>query len=312
MKLLTALVTAGLGLATVVAPSAAAAPTQCQYVARDLPIPSGADRASAVASSSDDRLVLGSYSAQGNQHAVLWRNGAIHQVLPSPPNTIVSPTGVNKHGVVVGQVAGNGLRAYRQLLGRFFTLYTTPGHHSYATAINDNGDIAGGLMSVSDPAQLTAVVWERDKPGLTVVGSGQAVLITNDRKVLTDNGTLFDLATGTSVNLNASSPFVLDNERIFGWGHESIPEWDTRGQRVANYDLGVEPLGVNSHNTLFGGYGPNPVIPGLWRGGVWTPIQADKLPLTYGYGDVTDDEVLVGNHEGIRGLMTAAQWFCAP
>ncbi len=255
-----------------------------------------------MASSSDDRLVLGSYSAQGNQHAVLWRNGAIHQVLPSPPNTIVSPTGVNKHGVVVGQVAGNGLRAYRQLLGRFFTLYTTPGDHSYATAINDNGDIAGGLMSVSDPAQLTAVVWERDKPEYTVVGDGTAVLVTTDRKVLTDKGILFDLATRTSVDLAATAPFVLDNERIFGWGFGSLPEWNTRGQLVATYDLGVEALGVNSHNTLFGG----------WRNGTWTPIQADKLPLTYGYGDVTDDEVLIGNHEGIRGLMTAAQWFCAP
>ncbi|SMD20932.1 hypothetical protein [Kibdelosporangium aridum] len=313
-RLCTVLLAAGLGLGTVVAaPSAAAAPTQCQYVARDLPIPAGATGAEVIASSSDDKLLVGEVYGDPELQAVVWRNGEIYQVMKSPYPPRMTPRGINKNGVIVGWMDDlRSYTAYRQLIGRYFKLHTEPGDHSIATAVNDNGDVAGAIFPIDGPDVRTAVVWERDKPGYTVVGPGQAVLVTNDRKVLTNEGLLFDLNTKTSVSLGAREPFSLDNGRIFGWGFGSIPEWNTSGQLVAIYDLGVQGLGVNNHNTLFGSFGPSTVNPGLWRNGTWTAIQADKLPITSGYGDISDDEVITGNYRATSGDRVAAQWFCAP
>ncbi|MBP2320341.1 hypothetical protein JOF56_000726 [Kibdelosporangium banguiense] len=67
---------------------------------------------------------------------------------------------------------------------------------------------------------------------------------------------------------------------------------------------------MNSHGTLFGGFGTGSWVPGLWRNGEWTAIQADKQPATYPFGDVTDDEVLIGNYR-VGSDQRAARWFCA-
>ncbi|RSM85537.1 hypothetical protein DMH04_17460 [Kibdelosporangium aridum] len=312
MKLLTALLTAGLALGTVVAaPSAAAAPAQCQYVARNLPLPAGATGSRIWSSSSDDKLVLGEVYGVSHQHGVIWRDGKIWQVVHAPDMIRVNPRAVNKNGVVVGSMSDTrSTTAFRMLIGRYFKLHTEPGYESTAYAINDNGDIAGSVFP-SGGGERTAVVWERDKPGYTVIGPGQAIIVTADRKALTNEGLLFDLNTKTSVSLGAREPFSLDNGRIFGWGFGSIPEWNTSGQLVARYDLGVQGLGVNNHNTLFGGYGPTRIDPGLWRNGTWTAIQADKMPDPWGYGDISDDEVITGNYRTDHGDF-AAQWFCAP
>lgn len=105
-RLYTALLAAGLGLGTVVAaPSAAAAPTQCQYVARDLPLPAGATGSRVWSSSSDDKLVLGEVYGITNQHGVIWRDGKIWQVVYAPDLIRVDPMAVNKNGVVVGAMS---------------------------------------------------------------------------------------------------------------------------------------------------------------------------------------------------------------
>ncbi|MFC0109152.1 hypothetical protein [Kibdelosporangium aridum] len=96
-RLCTVLLAAGLGLGTVVAaPSAAAAPTQCQYVARDLPIPAGTTGARVIASSSDDKLLIGEVYGNPEVHGVVWRNGEIYQVMKSPYPPRMTPRGINK------------------------------------------------------------------------------------------------------------------------------------------------------------------------------------------------------------------------
>ncbi|ONI76222.1 hypothetical protein ALI144C_36760 [Actinosynnema sp. ALI-1.44] len=319
----TAVLTVSLGLGTVVSgPQAVAAPATapCQYVAADLPLPAGAYSATLVAGTADSRLLLGELSGW-TVSGVIWQDGTILRSMPGVPDSRVYPTGINNDAVVVGHVQKNNTNvhaAFRLTGENTYTYLTTPaGHGSWARAVNDAGDIAGEIYSPSGGFP-TPVVWEAGKPGYTTIpGQSLAIAISPDRKVLTREGLVYDLNTGTSLQLPLGSSYsMLDGNRIFGAGYSNgyeITEWTALGQQVGVYAGGRTPKGVNKQNTVFAGFGQeiDPVA-GLWTNGGWAAVQADKLPqVSWEYADITDDGVLLGNYRTSSGLH-AASWVCAP
>jgi hypothetical protein len=299
------------GLGPVVGTSAATAAVQCQYIAQDLPLPSGASIAEAVASTNDNTRILGEMQTDEGPRGVIWQNGAAQPMAAPTRDVFVLPADINSSGVVVGAEQGlfGNQVAFRYVNGQYELLFTGPNEDSMARGINDNGDIVGLVYNRSSHAR-SAVVWPAGQAGYQVIGSGDAIAVSENRKVLTADGLLFTIADGSRVRLNAREPFVLDNERIFGWGFTSIPEWDLNGRVVRYYDRGVEPLGVNNHGALFGGFGIGSWVAGVWRDGVWTAVQSDKKPMTHPFGDITDDDVLIGNYRDGNNNDHAARWFC--
>jgi probable HAF family extracellular repeat protein len=159
----TAVAAAVTGMATAMSAPASAAPAREApgYQVTDLGTLPGVPDSTAVAV--NDR---GDVVGQSGGRAVLWRQGRIVD-LGTLGGGYSGAVDVNEHGDVVGQselAEGVGIHAFVWRGGQLVDLSPLPGFpNSYATAVNDRGDVAG--FSVGDGG-ITAVLWRPD--GTTV------------------------------------------------------------------------------------------------------------------------------------------------
>ena len=308
----------------VAAPHAAADP--CRWVAHDLPVPAGATNVVAVASSSDNSLILGRHGYRG----VVWWNGDLWQMdqPPNPASTNVVPWDINNSAVVVGGLesypAGGGIdrRAFRYQYGQYEMLHTEPGEQSVALGVNDAGDIVGEVWREPNIGWRTVVVWPANGPR-KAFERGEAVGVSSDRKVVgwtrlaTDLiGWVIDIDTGTKTTFQAPiRPMTLDNDRILysepiSGGGTQIVEQALDGRRVATFAEGNKVFGKTSSGTVFGAVTSGTAT--LWQRGTHYAVDAEKMPSWFYFGEVTDGGALIGTYEASEDTRYPARWFwCA-
>jgi hypothetical protein len=195
-------------------------------------------------SSPDNHLVVGAIWP-GHERGVVWDNG-VSQVMAPPPNSTdsITPNGVNNSGVVVGRHRAcsnrNGefyYRAFRYQNGAYEHLYTASEEESQAIGINESGDIIGQVWQVSAPGARWVALWPRDNQPRRLYLKGEAVGITDDRKLVVaqdphgSNPKVWAIdgnTGGWTAFPGARTPAVLDDERVLtydGVNGPQIQEW---------------------------------------------------------------------------------------
>jgi probable HAF family extracellular repeat protein len=112
-------------------------------------------------------------------HPMLWEHGVMRDLGVLAPSPCVSAPGecswgeatdINAHGVVVGtsSAADSLFRAFVWENGAMHDLGAFPGHNTAALAINDRGQILGGLGR-SYPVPDTAFVWENGHAQIVMI-----------------------------------------------------------------------------------------------------------------------------------------------
>lgn len=105
-----------------------------------------------VSSLNEQGQVVGHLGSPDGQRAYVWsKNG--FQLIPAPtPSVDNVATAINNLGASVGYAGlpGAGQRAFRYAEGKLTELDILGASNSYATAINDSGQVAGGYMTGKD------------------------------------------------------------------------------------------------------------------------------------------------------------------
>jgi hypothetical protein len=306
----------GLVLAsTVTAPQAVAA-DPCRWIAHDLPLPSGAVYAKTRGSSESNRFIVGEarIGGGGAETGLVWDNGGLIQ-MASPGSSMMSiqPKDVNNSGVVVGgrDWWGQDSRlAFRYRNGAYELLDTPATHHSWARAVNNNGDVVGEMWRKDGSGDRQVVVWPNGGARQDFL-NGQAVGISDDRKLVQVTATsafVIDVASGQQTELpGGRTPAVFDNDRLlhFSWG--GIMEWNTAGQHVATWEGGTEPYGRTSSGHVVFGASMGTAM--LWQWGTRYNVDSEKQPKVIYYGDISDEGALIGTYENADGSSHPARWF---
>jgi uncharacterized membrane protein len=243
----------GLVFASAVAAPHAAAADACRWIAHDLPLPSGGVYAKTTGSSESNRFIVGEtrVGAGSAESGLLWDNGALTQMAsPGSSMMAIHPRDVNNNGVVVGgrdYWGQDSTLAFRYRNGAYELLDTPTTHHSWARAVNNNGDVVGEMWRKDAPNVRQVVMWPSSGPRKEFL-NGQAVGISDDGKlvqVTASSAFVIDVATGQQTEMpGGRTPAVFDNDRLlhFSWG--GIMEWNTVGQHGAFRQDVQRPCGV--------------------------------------------------------------------
>ncbi|PRY38054.1 hypothetical protein [Umezawaea tangerina] len=169
-------VTIALVLAAISSPTASAA--TCTWTPTILPLPAGMTTGTVYAADSGGGYAGVASGDGATSHAVRWSGGTATDYGTVPGyGPYVSVKGVNRNGVVVGSTSaatGNRQRAFRSVGTALQALPEPAGaNHSWATAVNDNGDVVGNIgadVTIGGSSYLvnTAVLWPANAPGTVV------------------------------------------------------------------------------------------------------------------------------------------------
>jgi RHS repeat-associated protein len=220
----------------------------------------------------------------GNSHAFFYTNGTMSDLGTLPTcNSNSQANAINDSGVIVGQSSGNNVncpltiefRAFTYSNGVMSDLGTPAGQGSIATAINNNGQIAGSLLTYSNLGQqLGSQAFLYNSGTTTTLGNfggsfTDAYGINNSAQVvgrstfssgsehafLSSGGTMTDL--GTLGGANSIAFGINDSGQIVGWAYNA-----GSSQRAFVYsngtmtDLNSVTMGLNG-DTLYTALGIN-------------------------------------------------------
>jgi probable HAF family extracellular repeat protein len=194
----------------------------------------------------------GDVVGRSGDHAVLWRNGRIHD-LGTLGGGLSTAVDINERGDVVGYgplAEGGGDRAFIWRGGRLIVLSPLPGFSSsFATAVNDRGQVLG--YSTGDSG-ISAVLWRPD-------------------------GTAVDLTAETGL----SQVTDLDNAgRLVGSvtpdGMNGYPALWYRGRTTVLSDQTGTASAINDRGEVTGYFYSGIGNSFVWRGGRLTEIP--RLP----------------------------------
>ncbi|MBO0883651.1 MAG: hypothetical protein J2P17_25615 [Mycobacterium sp.] len=174
------------------------------------------------------------WDAQGNlqEDLIVWHNGALH-LGARLSDVAADPRAVNSHGVVVGsRQSADHTQAFALVYGQFVALAAPSGASAEAVAINDAGEVAGGLVNEWGFMQR-ALRWSADG---TV------------SELATPSGFSFAQATsidddGTVLGIVTNDPAMYTDARLVVW----LPNGQVRllpGSASAGSDARFWPVGI--------------------------------------------------------------------
>ncbi len=303
-----------------------------------------ADGQGGFAGEASSRRVLGSVSV----HAVRWSGGVATNLglLPGHSPLSVNVTGVNRAGTVVGdapEASGVRNRAFRSV-GTALTPLPEPAgvHSSWATGVNDNGDIVGHVgtefqQGVTIHTAHRAVLWPASAPGTVVeltgglptTGQTIATGIDQDGTVLVEHyPTRTDDFDATSLYLWKASAArklaipsgtvsvdgaAIANGRVVGGTYASEFAdgvgvlWEQNGSVVRPTTAG-SLHSVNRSGLSTGFTASTPLGHGVWQGSALTATLSGSL----GVNVVSDNGSVAGWSRSAAGADNQPTvWRCA-
>ena len=295
------------------------------YVAVDLGTLPGGSHSSAVAINSAGLVVGQSGTAEGDNHAALWENGAVTDLGTLGGRTAIA-LAISNGGQVVGssETPDGTVRAFLWKKGGMTDLGTPGGTGSGAVGINDRGQIllggSDGSVGIWERGVITPLPLPAGSTGCTPTGlnaAGRAVgqcgiggeirSVLWDRSGMTNLGTLGGSliaasaisAPGRVVGIARLNPDV--GSRPFVWQHGTILDLSTQGAPT-----GFIPNALNAAGQIVGDVGGGGHVRAiLWQHG--TAIELDTSPEqdSYAFGINASGEVV--GHTGSRATLWTRQ-----
>ncbi|PGH52205.1 hypothetical protein [Streptomyces sp. Ru87] len=296
----TALTALAVGAASVLmSPAASAATGAATCTPTTLPLPAGTDSGNVDAADSQGGYAgeaSSGSSADGTREnrVVRWKDGrAIDYGRLLEPSASITVNGVNRDGTVVGYSVGaeNIGRAFRSRDGKLERLPLPAGaRSSFATGINDTGDIVGWTRTAEEDSPHTAVLWPADAPGTAVKLSGglptaghtEAAGIDQDGTVLVNHYPEGAPVSSTAVYLWRSGSArklavppgtakahggAISNGRVAGMaGGTSGAVWDKDGSMMVVPNSGsLHSINSTGQSVGYEPWNWGAVLYGVWR-----------------------------------------------
>jgi uncharacterized membrane protein len=340
--------------ATVLSPAGAfAAPAACVWTPSFLPVPATITGGGNIIAADSQGGYVGEgyipfFTGSRSVHVLRWQGGQVTDYGTMPGGTDrATPAAVNRDGVVVGHAQERTLpfneRAFRSRGTVLERLPEPPGvDASWATGINDNGDIVGHVGKTFQQGIMiytlhTAVVWPANAPGTVVAltgglpttGQTKATGIDQDGTVLVEHypsrtnefeaGSLYLWRAGTArkLTLPSGSAIVegntISNGRVGGQTQAS----STADGRGVLWDQSGTPLRPAASNAIHSvnrtgqsiGFADTPTLAyGVWQ----LDKQVTTLTSTLSVNVSADDGSIAGwsraSQPGAKNLPTI--WRC--
>lgn len=276
--------------------------------------PGGDSRATAINGHGD-------VAGESDGHAVLWRNGRMIDLGVPRGAESSAATSLNDRGDVAGylriQVSGGEdpvytLHAFLWRSGRMYDLGTLPGgDYSFATAVNDAGDVVGRAGVSTGPYRAHAVLWHQRRitdlqPGDLI---SEAQDITDDGWIVGMRGTPQDPGNDNQVvawfggrttqTLFQGVAFAANDRHQIAGSDDTIGAaalWSrgaTTRLTLPSGDVSGQAEDINGHGVVVGWADSGPVV---WHNAVPTVLPA-LIPSDMGgavASGVNDQGTIVG------------------
>jgi hypothetical protein len=293
-------------------------------------MPPGIDNAYVDGSAGTNWIVADGSNYPEPRYGIIWHNEQPRIMLRFRGGASNYPRDINSSGTVVGASVGSSGTPEPYSYRTFYHWLPKPAAgHTYATWINDRGDIAGFVDdngSVYDDSPKQVVFWKAGSSTYRILGEGFPVGIDETGRVVTASGEIFnpDGTRGrlqTPAGVTGIAAMTFNDGVVAGYGIVSADDhvalvWDVAGNVVSSIP-GATAKAANSHGIVLGFAGASSSWSSadVWRNGVhdatisYPRPNFSDVPDPFG-GDstVTADDAIIATP---AGLPEPSYWRCS-
>ncbi|MER7860049.1 hypothetical protein ABTX61_13160 [Amycolatopsis japonica] len=254
----------------------------CSWRQTKLKMPSGIDYAYIDGSAGTEWIVGNGSDHSEPSEGIIWHNGQPRIMLRFADGAWNHTRDINRNGVVVGAKVGDGRESAPYVYQRFYRWLPAPETgHTYATRLNDRGDITG-FVEVAGETRI--VFWPAGGAGYRILGDGFPVGIDETGRVVASTGEIYH-ADGSQGRLRSPAGLTgivasqFDEGVVAGHGFDSAGGrtavvWNSAGDVLSTIP-GATAKAANSSGLVLGFRGTHAEgSASVWRNG------ADEATIT--------------------------------